>query len=176
MVQLECTVFWPTVEAFSLKRASTDSAQASTSCGLPRSISARKETPAKRPAMSLGPRCDLSVAAYSPTSCSLARTPTSFSSSANLSGRTSAMKRTPPAGGAAMRTPMASSSGRRSSRPVVASRLTASVSSVVSWRSSRFLAGTMMRTQGSFSNSPGVSTRSSCSCVPSPSSAFTLSG
>ena len=74
-----------------------------------------------------GPRCDLSVAAYSPTSCSLARTPTSFSSSANLSGRTSAMKRTPPAGGAAMRTPIASSSGRRSSRPVVASRFTASL-------------------------------------------------
>ena len=34
----------------------------------------------------------------------------------------------------------------------------------------------MMRTQGSFSNSPGVSTRSSCSCVPSPSSAVTFSG
>ena len=75
-----------------------------------------------------------------------------------------------------MRTPMASSNGRRSSRPVVRSRFTASVSSVVSWRSSRFFAGTMMRTQGSFSNSPGVSTRSSCSCVPSPSSALTFSG
>ena len=49
------------------------------------------------------------------------------------------MKRTPPAGGAAMRTPIASSSGRRSSRPVVASRFTASVRSVVSWRSSRLL-------------------------------------
>ena len=56
MVQLECTVFWPTVEAFSLKRASTASAQASTSWVLPRSSSARNDTPEKRPAMSLGPR------------------------------------------------------------------------------------------------------------------------
>ena len=65
MVQLECSVFCPTVEVLSLKRASTASAQASTSCVLPRSSSARNETPANRPAMSLGPRCDLSVAAYS---------------------------------------------------------------------------------------------------------------
>ena len=67
MVQLECTVFCPMVEALSLKRASTASAQASTSWVLPRSSSARNDTPENRPAMSLGPRCDLSVAAYSPT-------------------------------------------------------------------------------------------------------------
>ena len=47
MVQLECSVFCPTVDVFSLKRASTCSAQASTSCVLPRSSSARKDTPAK---------------------------------------------------------------------------------------------------------------------------------
>ena len=129
MVQLECTVFWPMVEAFSLKRASTGFGPGFDVVRIA-ALEQREEGDAGESAGDvIGPEMRLERGGVFASSCSLARTPTSFSSSANLSGRTSAMKRTPPAGGAPMRAPMASSNGRRSSRPVVASRFTASLRS-----------------------------------------------